>query len=139
MKKRTLGKRRRPQKKDDDSCRFLKVVSRDTAGRPLPLNVHPGELLWEQFMKPLRLTPTAMAKAIPRNPEYQTLSIAEQIRELLRADEDSFLDISLALALDRYFGLRPGFFWRVQAAHEIREWQYRERDWLARIMPLKRP
>src|ERR1035437_6581950 len=107
-KKHRARRHRNAQVPADNFAREVKIAAWDGGGRSLPINIHPGELLWEEFMKPLRLTPTAMAKAIPRNPEYQTLGIAEQIQDLLRADEDSFLDISLALALDRYFGFSPG-------------------------------
>ncbi len=78
-------------------------------------------------MKPLQLTPAIVAKAIPRHPEFPDSDIAEEIEEFTLADEDSLLDMHLALALDRYFGLKPGFFWRVQAQQEIREWMHRQR------------
>lgn len=110
--------------------------------RPVPvpsLNVHPGALLRDEFMKPLHLTPEILAAAIPRHPEFPDSDVAEQIRELVRADEDSSLDLDLALALDRYFGLSPGYFWRGQAEQEIRDWLHRDRLWLARIKPFRWP
>lgn len=101
------------------------------------MNIHPGEFLRREFMEPLRLTPEKMAKAIPRAPGFPESDIAETIRDFLRADEDASLDLNLALALDRYFGLSPGFFWLLQSAHEIKGGLASEATWLARIKPLK--
>jgi plasmid maintenance system antidote protein VapI len=108
----------------------------NTAGRAVP-KIHPGELLREEFMKPLGLTPEMMAKSIPQHPKFPKSDITENLRDLLIADEDSLLDIDLSLALDRYFGLHAGFFWRVQADHDIHEWCNKEAEWLARVVPLK--
>lgn len=142
MPKRTNKKRPRcgdgpaPVQKHD-LARQIKIAGWGNGGCARLLNIHPGELLWEEFMKPLRLTPKKLAAAIPRHPEFPDSDIAERIQDLIRADEDSFLDLNLALALDRYFGLRPGFFWRVQAQQEICDWTRREQDWLDKVKPLR--
>jgi plasmid maintenance system antidote protein VapI len=103
--------------------------------RVRPRHAHPGEILREQCMRPLLVTPEILARTIPPHPEFPDSDIAEQIHEFVRADEDSNLDLDLALALDRYFGLSPGYFWRLQAEQEIRDGARRSRRWLARIKP----
>ena len=137
MPKRTYKKRpplrRRPAPvQNHDLARHSKIAGWEASAR---YKIHPGELLREKFMKPIGLTPQMMAAAIPRHPEFPDSDIAERIQDLIRADEDSFLDLHLALALDRYFGLSPGFFWRVQAQQEIRDWIEREQSWLAKVKP----
>lgn len=96
----------------------------------------PGELL-RGLMESLRLTPAKIAKAIPPHPVFSGSDFAEQIRCVLRDDEEG-LNLTLGLTLDRYFGFRPGYFWQVQAEHDVRDEQDKERDWLARVEPFKR-
>jgi plasmid maintenance system antidote protein VapI len=144
MPKRSTRKRRalRPRlgpRPDNDFAGEGRIAAWARARCALLPNVHPGELLWEVFMQPCRLTPEMLAAAIPRHPEIPDSDIAEQIRDLVQADEDSLLDLPLALALDRYFGLSPGYFWRVQAGREIRDWSRRDHQWLARIKPFRKP
>jgi plasmid maintenance system antidote protein VapI len=110
MKKRPIKKRRFGHQRPSPAPKPGLAWSAQPAGRGgarqlPPTSVHPGKLLREEFMKPSGLTPAIMAKAIPRHPEFPDFDIAEQIRDLTRADRDSFLDLYLALALDRYFGL----------------------------------
>ena len=108
--------------------------------RPNRLNVHPGELLREEFMKPLGLTAEKMARAIPRHPVFGLkFDIAREINDLIRADPRiSLLDLDLALALDRYFGLNAGYWWHVQATYEVRLGMTEDAAWLDKIRPLKR-
>lgn len=114
---------------------IVKVGGWDSGGRAVP-PIHVGELLREEFMKPLRVTPEMLAKAIARHADFPEVDIAEAIRDVILADDDCLLDIDLSLALDRYFAMSLGFFWRSQAEQEIREWLVRERDRLTRITPL---
>lgn len=129
---------RQSLKAEDGFSKTTKIATCDCGKRARLLNVHPGEFLREEFMKPLRLTPAIMAAAIPRHPEFPELDIAEIIRDLVEAEDDSFLDIHMALALDRYFGLRPGYFWRVQSAYDVRVVLADEAQWLRRVKPRPR-
>ena len=79
-------------------------------------------------MQPLGLTPEIIAKAIPQNPEF--FPAVAEIRDILLADEESFISILLALASDRHSGLSSGYFWRAQAEQEIREERHRLYKWL---------
>jgi plasmid maintenance system antidote protein VapI len=97
-------------------------------------SMHPGELLLRGFMAPRGLTAEALAKAFPDKPGY--FRPAELIAEFIRADpDDSILDLNLSLAVDRYFGLSDGFWWRIQAEYEIQTGIASEAAWLAGIRP----
>jgi addiction module HigA family antidote len=87
--------------------------------------VHPGEVLREEFLGPLRLTPYAVAKAIgvPRT----------RIERLAR--EDTPLTADTALRLSRYFGTTAAFWMGLQAQYDLEIAADRiERD-LKRIAP----
>lgn len=137
MKKRNRGGRRgRRPRADSASDEFfpwiVKVSGWDGGGHSVP-PIRVGELLREEFMKPLGVTPQILGAAIPRHPDFPDSDITEAIRDVLRADDDSLLDMYLSLALDRYFGMSSGFFWRAQAEQEVCDAVVRERPWLARV------
>lgn len=71
--------------------------------------VHPGEILREDLMKPLRLTVTALARdlKIPVN----RMSDIVNGRRSVNADA--------ALRLSRYFGNTPEFWINLQAAYDL--------------------
>ena len=71
--------------------------------------VHPGEVLREEFLGPIRLTPYAVAKAIgvPRT----------RIERLAR--EDTPLTADTALRLSRYFGTSATFWMGLQARYDL--------------------
>ena len=99
------------------------------------LVVNAGEILREDFMRPLRLTATQIAKALPPSVDNPTRNYAKEIADFARGDDDSFADIDLSLALDRYFGLRAGYFERLQTTSRVRNSSIRFADWLARVTP----
>lgn len=72
--------------------------------------VHPGEILREEFLLPLEMTPYALGKAlkIPRT----------RIERLVR--EETALTADTALRLARYFGTTPDFWLRLQTAYDLR-------------------
>ena len=90
--------------------------------------VHPGEVLREDFLVPMKLAPYSLAKAlgVPRT----------RIERLAREETPVTADTALRLA--RYFGTTPGFWMGMQAEYEI----VRAADALApelkRIAPAKR-
>jgi len=102
---------------------------------PNILTVYAGEILREDFMRPLGLTAAKIAKALPRNPDYLDRDFALEIADFARGDEDSFIGFDLSLALDRYFGLSAGYFARLQTTCLIRDSKIRDADWLARVKP----
>ena len=76
--------------------------------RTLP-PLHPGEVLREEFLKPLELTPYAVAKAckVPRT------RIERIIREELGVSPDT------ALRLGRYFTIEPEFWLNLQTRYDL--------------------
>ncbi|MCB4767934.1 HigA family addiction module antidote protein [Ancylobacter sp. Lp-2] len=75
---------------------------------PLP-PIHPGEILREEFLRPLNLSPYAVAKAVhvPRT----------RIERLAR--EETPVTADTALRLGRLFGTGPEFWMNLQAAHDL--------------------
>jgi antitoxin HigA-1 len=72
-------------------------------------NPHPGEILREEFLKPMRLSHTALANALhvpPRRTNEIVLG-----KRAITADTD--------LRLARYFGLSEGFFLGLQTDYEL--------------------
>lgn len=69
----------------------------------------PGEILLEEFLKPMDLSQTALARAIGVPPR--------RINEIVLGKRTVTADTDLRLA--RYFGLSEGFFLRLQADHDL--------------------
>jgi len=83
-------------------------TTRRTAARDFPL-IHPGEVLGEDFLKPLGLTQYALAQAI---------GVAQiRISEIVRGKRGITPDTALRLA--RYFGTSAEFWINMQAAHDL--------------------
>lgn len=71
--------------------------------------VHPGEMLLEEFLKPLGLTQYRLAKDLSVPPR--------RINEIVLAKRAITADTDLRLA--RYFSLSEGFFLRLQSDYEL--------------------
>ena len=71
--------------------------------------VHPGEILREDYMKPLNITPTALARAL-RMDAPAVLAIASGKRAI---------SARTALRLARYFDTTPEFWLNLQARCEL--------------------
>ena len=72
-------------------------------------NPHPGEILLEEFIKPMSLSQTALARAIGVPPR--------RINEIALGKRAITADTDLRMA--RYFGLSEGFFLTLQADHDL--------------------
>ena len=70
---------------------------------------HPGEILFEEFMKPLGLSSNALALAL-RVP-------ANRITGIVNGQRAVSADTALRLA--RYFGTTPEFWMGIQAGHDL--------------------
>lgn len=71
--------------------------------------VHPGEVLLEEFLKPMNLTENQMALA---------LRISEQsINEIVQGNRQITADIALRLA--RYFDMSPRFWLGLQMDYDL--------------------
>ncbi len=73
------------------------------------LRTHPGEVLAEEYMKPLGLSANALARAlaVPGN----------RISDLVRRRRDVSADT--AIRLGRYFDVDPRFWLNLQVAHDL--------------------
>ena len=76
-------------------------------------NIHPGEVLEEEFLKPLQITPYRLAKDIGI-PQTRVSQILKRNRRIT-ADT--------ALRLSRYFGNSPKFWLGLQDDFDIEEEQ----------------
>lgn len=80
-----------------------------TPSNEIPLCT-PGELLEEEFMKPMGITAYRLAKDIGVP--------ATRIHAIIRKRRSITADT--ALRLERYFGVSEGYFLRLQAEYDIR-------------------
>ncbi|MFC0267194.1 HigA family addiction module antitoxin [Kushneria aurantia] len=74
-------------------------------------NVHPGEILLEDFIEPLGLTKNALATAIDVP--------ATRIGEITRGQRAITADTDLRLSI--YFGTSSGYWLRLQNAFDLEE------------------
>lgn len=88
-------------------------------------NPHPGEILMEEFLKPMSLSQTALANAIGVPPR--------RINEIMLGKRAITADTDLRLA--RYFGLSEGFFIGLQTDYELMQRRREIGDKLKAIRP----
>lgn len=88
-------------------------------------NPHPGEILLEDFMKPLGMSQNALARAIKVSPR--------RINELVQGKRAVSADTDLRLA--RYFGVSAGIFLGLQADFDLMEQKRKLGDKLGEIKP----
>jgi addiction module HigA family antidote len=95
-------------------------------GKKLP-PVHPGEVLREDFLAPMRLTPYAVARAcgVPRT----------RIERLVR--EETPITADTALRLAKYFGTTAAFWMGMQAQYELERAADQVAAEIQRIEPVK--
>ena len=72
--------------------------------------VHPGEILLEEFLKPLEMSMNQLAIAL-RVP-------ASRINAIV--DGERSISADTALRLGRYFGISPEFWLNLQAGYDLR-------------------
>ncbi len=89
--------------------------------------IHPGEMLREEFLKPLGLSPGRVARAcgIPRT------RIERIAAEKIGVTGDS------ALRLARFFGTSPEFWMNLQSRYEIETARLNAADEIAAIRQLE--
>jgi addiction module HigA family antidote len=100
-------------------------LSTTTDGRLSP--VSPGEMLAEEFLKPLGMSNYRLAKEI-RVP-------AQRIGEIIAGRRAITADTDLRLC--RFFGLSEGWWLRLQADHDTRKAKVELAKELAHIKPWK--
>lgn len=72
-------------------------------------NPHPGEILLEEFLKPMGVSQNAVARAVHVPPR--------RINEIVLGKRAMTADTDLRLA--RYFGMSEGFFLGLQTDYEL--------------------
>lgn len=101
----------------------MKLASSTTTDM-LP-NPTPGEVLAEDFLKPMSLSQNALARAIGVPPR--------RINEIVLGKRAITADTDLRMA--RYFGMSEGFFLGLQADHDLMRRRREISEDLARIVP----
>lgn len=89
---------------------------------------HPGEMLIEEFLKPMGLTQRGLADAI--HVPYQ------RINEIINGRRG--ITPSTALRLSRYFGMTPDFWMNLQLRWDLYFAKESEADELNNIRPLSK-
>jgi addiction module HigA family antidote len=91
-------------------------------------SIHPGEILREDFLIPMALSPYMVARAcaVPRT----------RIERLVR--EETPITADTALRLSRYLGTTAAFWMNIQAQYDLERAADAMRADLKRIEPLKR-
>ncbi|SDM24022.1 plasmid maintenance system antidote protein, XRE family [Modicisalibacter muralis] len=86
-------------------------MSHQTRTVDLLPNIHPGEILLEDYIEPMGLTKNALATAINVP--------ATRIGEITRGTRAITADTDLRLS--RYFGTSEGYWLRLQIAYDLTE------------------
>jgi len=86
--------------------------------------VHPGEILLPDFMEPLGLSQTALAKALGVTPI--------RINHIVRGQRSITADT--ALRLSRYFGTRPAWWLDLQSHYDLEVAADRTQERIARTV-----
>src|SRR3990172_1925793 len=73
-----------------------------------PTPIHPGEILLEEFLKPMGITQYALAKAIAVSPR--------RINQVVHGERAVTADTDLRLC--KFFGLSEGYWLRGQARYD---------------------
>ena len=89
----------------------MPIRSKSSTTTELLHNPHPGGILMEEFLKPMQLSQTALARAIGVPPR--------RINEIVLGKRAITADTDLRLA--RYFKMSDGFFLGLQADYELME------------------
>jgi addiction module HigA family antidote len=103
----------------------MRTKSKSSTITDLLPNPHPGEILLEDFLKPMGLSQTALANAIDVPPR--------RINEIVLGKRAVTADTDLRLA--RYFKMSEGFFLGLQTDYELMERKRQIGDKLKAIRP----
>lgn len=87
--------------------------------------IHPGEILAEEFMKPLELSANALARAIEVTPT--------RVNEIANGKRSITADTALRFA--RYFGTTADFWMNLQQRFDLETARRELADTLAHIQP----
>jgi addiction module HigA family antidote len=102
----------------------MPIKSKSSTTTKLP-NPNPGEILLKEFLKPMDLSQTGLARAIGVPPR--------RINEIVLGKRAITADTDLRLA--RYFGMSEGFFLGLQTDYELMQRRRQIGDQLKAIRP----
>lgn len=88
--------------------------------------IHPGEILWEEFMKPMNITQYKLAKALHVG--------AIRINEIIHGKRSITADT--ALRLGRFFNMEAKFWLNLQAAYDLEKAMTESHDSYMKVKPL---
>src|SRR5215467_4472258 len=71
--------------------------------------IHPGEILREEFLKPMKLSGYALAKSLNVT--------AQRVSDIIL--KKSGISADMAIRLGRFFGMSPEFWMNLQASYEL--------------------
>lgn len=74
-------------------------------------NIHPGEILFEEFMQPMHISQNALANAIHVSPR--------RINEIVHGERAITADTDLRLS--KFFGTSEGFWLGLQLDYDLEE------------------
>ena len=103
----------------------MRIKSKSSTTTELLPNPHPGEILLEDFLRPMALSQNALANAIDVPPR--------RINEIVLGKRAVTADTDLRLA--RYFKMSEGFFLGLQTDYELMERKRQLGDRLKAIRP----
>ena len=106
----------------------MRTKSKSSITTEMLPNPHPGEILLEEFLKPMELSQTKLAKAIGVAPR--------RINEIVLGKRGVTADTDLRLA--RYFKMSEGFFMGLQTDYELMERKRQIGASLKKIKPKER-
>src|SRR6266540_6254634 len=103
----------------------MRTKSKSSTTTDLLPNPHPGEILAEDFLKPMSVSQTALARAVGVPPR--------RINEIVLGKRAVTADTDLRLA--RYFGVSEGLFLGMQSDYELMEQRRKIASKLKAIRP----
>jgi addiction module HigA family antidote len=103
----------------------MRIRSKSSTTTNLLPNPHPGNILLEEFLAPMKLSQTALARAIGVPPR--------RINEIVLGKRAITADTDLRLA--RYFRMSEGFFLGLQSDYELMQRRRQIGDKLKAIRP----
>ena len=103
----------------------MPIKSKSSTTTDLLANPHPGEILLDEFLRPMALSQSALARAIGVPPR--------RINEIVLGKRAMTADTDLRLA--RYFGVSDGLFLGMQADFELMDQRRKIGERLKAIRP----
>ena len=100
----------------------MSIARRDTPN----WRVHPGEILREEFLKPMKMSVYKLAKELHVP--------APRVNDIVLQKRGVTADTAVRLA--KFFGTSEHFWLGLQAAYEVSVFKAENRDLLAQIRPL---